>query len=270
MRPNGTARTVGRRRAQRSGRPVRRAVRGSGRGRGDARPRGRLDLGGAAVPHPVRGGAACSAGHVRVNGDRAKPATMVVPGDEVHRPRRRARADRRRAAHGGQARRRPRRCRPATSTAPPRRAQGAEVVMGERDRGAGPADQARPPPHRAPPGALTPGDEHHVTTTASHRLPPDAPVDAWPAAPRRVRPRLAARAATARSGARRSPRTAPRPPAIDVSGATACTPRRGARVPSACWPASPTCWARATTTQASTRRRTPWSATRTAGCPGCG
>ena len=28
--------------------------------------------------------AACRAGHVRVNGDRAKPATMVVPGDEVH------------------------------------------------------------------------------------------------------------------------------------------------------------------------------------------
>jgi ribosome-associated heat shock protein Hsp15 len=28
-------------------------------------------------------GAACKAGHVRVNGDRAKPATMVVPGDEV-------------------------------------------------------------------------------------------------------------------------------------------------------------------------------------------
>ncbi|MGN8245898.1 RNA-binding S4 domain-containing protein [Cellulomonas soli] len=29
-------------------------------------------------------GAACRAGHVRVNGERAKPATMVVPGDEVH------------------------------------------------------------------------------------------------------------------------------------------------------------------------------------------
>ncbi|GIG22773.1 hypothetical protein Cch01nite_34970 [Cellulomonas chitinilytica] len=29
-------------------------------------------------------GAACRAGHVRVNGDRAKPATQVVPGDEVH------------------------------------------------------------------------------------------------------------------------------------------------------------------------------------------
>ncbi|MEN0128365.1 MAG: RNA-binding S4 domain-containing protein [Brevundimonas sp.] len=28
-------------------------------------------------------GAACKAGHVRVNGERAKPATMVVPGDEV-------------------------------------------------------------------------------------------------------------------------------------------------------------------------------------------
>lgn len=28
-------------------------------------------------------GAACRAGHVRVNGERAKPATMVVPGDEV-------------------------------------------------------------------------------------------------------------------------------------------------------------------------------------------
>jgi len=29
-------------------------------------------------------GAACRAGHVRVNGERAKPATHVVPGDEVH------------------------------------------------------------------------------------------------------------------------------------------------------------------------------------------
>ncbi|MDM7855904.1 RNA-binding S4 domain-containing protein [Cellulomonas alba] len=29
-------------------------------------------------------GAACRAGHVRVNGERAKPATVVVPGDEVH------------------------------------------------------------------------------------------------------------------------------------------------------------------------------------------
>jgi len=29
-------------------------------------------------------GAACRAGHVRVNGERAKPATIVVPGDEVH------------------------------------------------------------------------------------------------------------------------------------------------------------------------------------------
>lgn len=28
-------------------------------------------------------GAACRGGHVRVNGERAKPATMVVPGDEV-------------------------------------------------------------------------------------------------------------------------------------------------------------------------------------------
>lgn len=28
-------------------------------------------------------GAACRAGHVRVNGERAKPATIVVPGDEV-------------------------------------------------------------------------------------------------------------------------------------------------------------------------------------------
>lgn len=28
-------------------------------------------------------GAACRAGHVRVNGQRAKPATLVVPGDEV-------------------------------------------------------------------------------------------------------------------------------------------------------------------------------------------
>ena len=29
-------------------------------------------------------GAACKAGHIRVNGERAKPATIVVPGDEVH------------------------------------------------------------------------------------------------------------------------------------------------------------------------------------------
>ena len=29
-------------------------------------------------------GAACRAGLVRVNGERAKPATIVVPGDEVH------------------------------------------------------------------------------------------------------------------------------------------------------------------------------------------
>ncbi len=29
-------------------------------------------------------GAACRAGHVRVNGERAKPAQIVVPGDEVH------------------------------------------------------------------------------------------------------------------------------------------------------------------------------------------
>ncbi|WP_129337361.1 RNA-binding S4 domain-containing protein [Cellulomonas endophytica] len=28
-------------------------------------------------------GAACRGGHVRINGERAKPATMVVPGDEV-------------------------------------------------------------------------------------------------------------------------------------------------------------------------------------------
>jgi ribosome-associated heat shock protein Hsp15 len=28
-------------------------------------------------------GSACRAGHVRVNGERAKPATHVVPGDEV-------------------------------------------------------------------------------------------------------------------------------------------------------------------------------------------
>ncbi|MCL2089719.1 MAG: RNA-binding S4 domain-containing protein [Micrococcales bacterium] len=28
-------------------------------------------------------GKACRAGHVRVNGERAKPATLVVPGDEV-------------------------------------------------------------------------------------------------------------------------------------------------------------------------------------------
>lgn len=28
-------------------------------------------------------GAACRAGHVRINGERAKPATLVVPGDEV-------------------------------------------------------------------------------------------------------------------------------------------------------------------------------------------
>lgn len=28
-------------------------------------------------------GAACRAGHVRINGERAKPATIVMPGDEV-------------------------------------------------------------------------------------------------------------------------------------------------------------------------------------------
>ena len=35
-------------------------------------------------PTRTAAGAACRAGHVRVNGERAKPATMVVPGDEVH------------------------------------------------------------------------------------------------------------------------------------------------------------------------------------------
>ncbi|GEL94779.1 RNA-binding S4 domain-containing protein [Cellulomonas composti] len=35
-------------------------------------------------PTRTAAGAACRAGHVRVNGERAKPATIVVPGDEVH------------------------------------------------------------------------------------------------------------------------------------------------------------------------------------------
>lgn len=34
-------------------------------------------------PTRTAAGAACRAGHVRVNGERAKPATQVVPGDEV-------------------------------------------------------------------------------------------------------------------------------------------------------------------------------------------
>jgi ribosome-associated heat shock protein Hsp15 len=35
-------------------------------------------------PTRSQAAAAVRAGHVRVNGDRAKPATLVVPGDEVH------------------------------------------------------------------------------------------------------------------------------------------------------------------------------------------
>ncbi len=35
-------------------------------------------------PTRSQAAAACRAGHVRVNGERAKPATIVVPGDEVH------------------------------------------------------------------------------------------------------------------------------------------------------------------------------------------
>jgi ribosome-associated heat shock protein Hsp15 len=35
-------------------------------------------------PTRSQAAAACRAGHVRVNGERAKPATLVVPGDEVH------------------------------------------------------------------------------------------------------------------------------------------------------------------------------------------
>jgi len=35
-------------------------------------------------PTRSQAAAACRAGHVRVNGERAKPATVVVPGDEVH------------------------------------------------------------------------------------------------------------------------------------------------------------------------------------------
>lgn len=34
-------------------------------------------------PTRTAAGAACRGGHVRVNGERAKPSTMVVPGDEV-------------------------------------------------------------------------------------------------------------------------------------------------------------------------------------------
>ncbi len=35
-------------------------------------------------PTRSQAAAAVKAGHVRVNGERAKPATIVVPGDEVH------------------------------------------------------------------------------------------------------------------------------------------------------------------------------------------
>ena len=35
-------------------------------------------------PTRSQAAAAVRAGHVRVNGERAKPATLVVPGDEVH------------------------------------------------------------------------------------------------------------------------------------------------------------------------------------------
>lgn len=35
-------------------------------------------------PTRSQAAAACRGGHVRVNGERAKPATIVVPGDEVH------------------------------------------------------------------------------------------------------------------------------------------------------------------------------------------
>jgi ribosome-associated heat shock protein Hsp15 len=35
-------------------------------------------------PTRSQAAAAVKAGHVRVNGERAKPATLVVPGDEVH------------------------------------------------------------------------------------------------------------------------------------------------------------------------------------------
>jgi ribosome-associated heat shock protein Hsp15 len=34
-------------------------------------------------PTRSKAGAACRAGHVRVNGERAKPATLVVPGDKI-------------------------------------------------------------------------------------------------------------------------------------------------------------------------------------------
>ncbi|WP_225753889.1 RNA-binding S4 domain-containing protein [Actinotalea sp. Marseille-Q4924] len=49
-------------------------------------PRVRVDAWAWAVrlfPTRSAAGAACRAGHVRVNGDRAKPATPVGPGDEV-------------------------------------------------------------------------------------------------------------------------------------------------------------------------------------------
>jgi len=81
-------------------------------------------------------GAACRAGHVRVNGERAKPATMVVPGDEVQvrggeRERlvvvRRTIVKRVGAAVAVE-------CYLDRSPAPPPREQ---IPLGQRDRGAG-------------------------------------------------------------------------------------------------------------------------------------
>ncbi len=57
----------------------------TGRG-GPARPKVRVDAWCWAVrmfSTRTAAASACRAGHVRVNGDRAKPATLVGPGDEV-------------------------------------------------------------------------------------------------------------------------------------------------------------------------------------------
>ncbi|MFG3052868.1 RNA-binding S4 domain-containing protein [Kitasatospora sp. NPDC048239] len=81
--------------------------------------------------------AACRAGHVQVNGDRAKPAQALKPGDEV-----RVRQDgfervvvvkrlvRKRVGAGVAAE-----C--LVETGPPRPPRDQVVVAGERDRGAG-------------------------------------------------------------------------------------------------------------------------------------
>ncbi len=46
------------------------------------RPRGQLDLGPSARQDPLLGATACGGGHVRVNGERVKPAYSLRVGDE--------------------------------------------------------------------------------------------------------------------------------------------------------------------------------------------